>query len=92
MATYIELLNETEKDATVRLAPERAAETEQKFRHRVSEVNIKIAEAKNGLSSSLSRYPLDINMVVSVKNQIALLEHEKSVMEATIAELFPATK
>ena len=92
MATYLELLSESEKEATVRLAPERAAETHQKFLHRVSEVNIKIAEAKNNLSASLGRYPLDINTVVSSKNSIALLEREKKVMEDTIAELFPATK
>jgi len=85
---YATRLSQSKEQNDASLAPARAVETEQKVRHRISEVNIQIAEANNTLQVAYSSYPLDTDKVVTVKNQIAIAERTKKLLEETLAELF----
>jgi hypothetical protein len=87
-AKYSVLLAQAKEVKEAALADVRAAETKLKVEHKVSELNIQIAEATSELQTAVGLYPLDIDAVVRAQKNIALLELQKKNLADLVTALF----
>lgn len=88
---YAEALLATKEDNEKALAPAKAAKTKAELGMRIAQLGIDIQNAELTVAQASSKHPLDISVVTSALDNLAILERQKSQLVAVEAALFPAS-
>jgi len=87
---YEEAILQSKEDLDKQMAPARAQEQRAKLQMRLAELSIEIQGRENAVNTAASRYPLDVNSIVSNLDELDLLKRLETQLKGIAEQLFGA--